>query len=96
MTASSRRYRRTVLRDSPVRRLICRIDSPCRANIRISAACSWVNMSAAQKTAILAQVGHFHDLGPYRESLTIAKFDCTSCGEPVSFADGPLRQHRFR
>jgi len=53
-------------------------------------------MSAAQKTAILAQVGHFHDLGPYRESLTIAKFDCTSCGEPVSFADGPLRQHRFR
>lgn len=49
-----------MLRDSPVRRLICRIDSPCRANIRISTACSWVNMSAAQKTAILAQVGHFY------------------------------------
>jgi hypothetical protein len=46
-----------VFRDSPIRRLICRIDSPCRANIRISTACYWVNVSAAQKTAILAQVG---------------------------------------
>jgi hypothetical protein len=36
-----------------------------------------------------------HDLGPYRESLTIAKFDCTHCGEPVSLADDPFRQHRL-
>lgn len=57
---SPRRCRRTVLRDNPVCRLICRIDSPCRANIRISTACSWVNIPAAQKAAILAQVGHFY------------------------------------
>jgi len=49
-----------VLRDSPVCRLICRIDASCRAKIRISTACSWVNISAVQKTAILTQVGHFY------------------------------------
>jgi transposase-like protein len=36
-----------------------------------------------------------HDLGPYRESLTISKFDCTHCGEHVSLANGPMRQHHF-
>jgi hypothetical protein len=49
-----------VFRDSPVRRLICRIDAPCRANILISTACSWVNIRTAQKAAILTQGGHFY------------------------------------
>jgi hypothetical protein len=36
------------------------IDNPCLFKTRISTACSWVNISAAQKAAILAQVGHFY------------------------------------
>src|SRR5690606_5838319 len=44
-----RRDLRTVLRDSPVSRMICRIERPCRSNTLISTACSWVNISTARK-----------------------------------------------
>ena len=35
-----------------------------------------------------------HDLGPYRDSLSITSFTCTRCGEPVSLSGGPLRRRR--
>jgi hypothetical protein len=38
-----------VLRDSPVSRMICRIERPCRSKTLISTACSWVNISTARK-----------------------------------------------
>src|SRR5690606_39970992 len=44
-----RRYLRTVLRDNPVSRMICRIERPCRSKTLIYTACSWVNISTAQK-----------------------------------------------
>src|SRR5690606_41104448 len=44
-----RRYLRTVLRDNPVSRMICRIERPCRSKTLISTACSWVNISTAQQ-----------------------------------------------
>jgi hypothetical protein len=35
-----------------------------------------------------------HDLGPYRDSISITSFTCSRCGEPVSLAGGPLRRRR--
>lgn len=35
-----------------------------------------------------------HDLGPYRDSLSITSFTCTRCGEPVSLAQSQARPRR--
>jgi hypothetical protein len=59
LAASSRRYRRTVLREQPSCRAICRTPSPLRALTRISTACSWVNIDG-QKTVSFAQVGQIY------------------------------------
>lgn len=48
-----------MLREQPSCLAISLIPSPLRAITRISTACSWVNIDG-QKTAIVAQVGHFH------------------------------------
>ena len=36
-----------------------------------------------------------HDLGPYRDSLSITSFTCTRCGEPVSLARSQFRPRRW-